>query len=730
MIEPINLDKKSFFYEGNKICSVPDTYKAFLELCRDKLGLTNDEFNKSLIIIEKDPITCKKDYIKAIKKNKDKEKIDIKINKSTFKGNSNYLEYLQLKEPEKKIKIYEDEEIINIKSNVNEFYATTQVTQYYMNYNDKPVELSISYPLKKEIIFKKFTIKINDKKACSKILDKEKATEKYTDAMAEGNVGIYSKYSEKEKPNSYSINIGNIEPYALVELTSEFIQFITSDDMSYCFTVMTKYPNFSDGITRNVYKKIKGKIILETHSKITRLLHLNFEKNNKNEIKNTFNKDYTSCDISFKISRESDEYNRYPYYKNNNNNNNYKNKVLSILFRTEKMNEPYLLSQYNPEKDETSYIFSTIYDQKPILPLNENEIPDCDININYYNKYQSDVKTETPSLFIFLIDQSGSMSGKPIQLVSESLLFFLQSLPKDSYFQLIGFGSKYVKINDNPVLYNKENVEYSIKQIKELKADLGGTNIYSPLKYIFKNEEYNSINLGRNLFILTDGEVEKRKKCLDLISKNCEQFKIHAIGIGGDFDKKFIEKSSILGKGSHHFVQNISDINSVIIQSLSKCLRNYLLNVKLSLEKIEPEYEFTPRNNFIYPDEILNYYFILKGKNDENKQNIQINRESNNNNKNNNYNYIFSPEKIIKENDGELFGQIIIGNILKNTENNNLDENLEIKLSKNYQILSKKTSLFAMVEGEMPYKMGELIQVQQIKEKNKDIMKIIIVGLV
>ena len=55
-----------------------------------------------------------------------------------------------------------------------------------------------------------------------------------------------------------------------------------------------------------------------------------------------------------------------------------------------------------------------IYDKKTYLPLNENEIPDCDININYYNKYQSDVKTETPSLFIFLIDQSGSMSGKPI----------------------------------------------------------------------------------------------------------------------------------------------------------------------------------------------------------------------------------------------------------------------------------------------------------------------------
>ena len=96
------------------------------------------------------------------------------------------------------------------------------------------------------------------------------------------------------------------------------------------------------------------------------------------------------------------------------------------MFRTEKMNEPYLLSQYNPIKDETSYIFGMIYDQKEI-PTPEN--PDTDVNVNYYTKYQSNEKTDTPSLFIFLVDQSGSMSGSSIKLVRESLLFFLQSLP-------------------------------------------------------------------------------------------------------------------------------------------------------------------------------------------------------------------------------------------------------------------------------------------------------------
>ena len=112
--------------------------------------------------------------------------------------------------------------------------------------------------------------------------------------------------------------------------------------------------------------------------------------------------------------------------------------------------------------------------------------------------------------------------------------------------------------------------------------------------------------------------------------------------------------------------------------------------------------------NFIYPDEIINYYFILKGKDHDN---IQINFE----NSNKNENIIFKKDKIIKESEGEIIGQIIIGNKLKNEEN--MEEEKIIKLSKEYQILSKKTSLFAVAENEENNKVGELIQITKKKKK-------------
>ena len=698
MSEYLDLESIAVVYDGDFLMSVPKTYKAFLEGLRDKAGITNEEFAKRTIWRGDFPILNKNDYIKLLKL-KGKEgifQIDLVSNDDdeddNLFGEKDYLTFLEMKEPEEeiKIKLVEEEtkeENIYIKSEVNEFYAITEVTQYYKNNNKAPVELNIIYPIRKEINFRKFTINVNGKKSVSKIFPKEKAEEKYTDAMAGGNIGIMSKYAEEE-PNSYSINIGNVAPDTTVELTSEFIQFISSEDMSFCFSVMTNYPTFSDSKSREYSKNINGKICLKTHSKITRLVNKNFtiDKSFKKE----FNPEYTECNIDFKIQSDSKDY----------------NSILSLIYRTEKMDEPYLLSQYDPKKDETSYIFGKIYEPKQI-PVPEK--PDENMESNYYLKYQQqEEKANNPSLFIFLIDQSGSMAGSSMRIVSESILFFLQSLSKGSYFQLIGFGSNFKKINEKPVEYNKENVKDTMDIVKNLKANLGGTDISSPLKEIFNSKDYDDINLARNLFILTDGEVNNREECLSLINTYSDKFKVHAIGIGSSFDKQLIQNAGIQGRGTYHFVQNVSDVNSIIIESLSKCLRNYVLNAKLSLNEIKPEQEFTPKMNFIYPDEILNYYFILKGK-DHDK--IQINFE----NTKKNENFVFTKENIIQETEGGTIGQIIIGNKLKNEEN--MEEESVVKLSKEYQILSKKTSLFAVAENEDSIKVGELKLISKMKKK-------------
>ena len=256
-------------------------------------------------------------------------------------------------------------------------------------------------------------------------------------------------------------------------------------------------------------------------SKITRLIapFLDEEDKNNSTFKVQYSPDYKTAQIE--------------YFKNPDN----KYLSICILFRTENMNQPILYCQYNPVLKETAYSINYIFTSKNLKEIPIPEKPDEDNTISYVAKYEDNITNDTPGLFIFLIDQSGSMTMKTMDLVREALILFIQSLPANSYFQLIGFGSDYIKYNKEPVIYNKENVQNIIDVIKGITASLGGTNISNPLREIYNDTSYNKINLSKNIFLLTDGYVDDRETCVNLIATNVSKFRVHSLGIGKSFDK-------------------------------------------------------------------------------------------------------------------------------------------------------------------------------------------------
>lgn len=81
----------------------------------------------------------------------------------------------------------------------------------------------------------------------------------------------------------------------------------------------------------------------------------------------------------------------------------------------------------------------------------------------------------------------------------------VHSIPLGSKFNIVGFGSKFEKLFNKSTEYNEESLKIAEKLLRNLEANLGGTEIFEPLQSIFA-EEIDPI-LPRNVYMFTDGEV-------------------------------------------------------------------------------------------------------------------------------------------------------------------------------------------------------------------------------
>ena len=529
---------------------------------------------------------------------------------------------------------------LELETQVNEIYAKTTVTQKFSNSEDKPLELKIYLDKVPNLVFNSFQAKIGDSiKVNSKVIKKEKATVKYTDAISSGNAAIFVA----ETDTNIIINMGNIPPKEEVVFISDFIYFIKHTD-HYEFEIFRNLPIFmgkgDEGYKNN---KLKEKIYIKTKNKIC-----------------TFHKDINTTGL--KIIKEK-------YL-------NYDKKEYFIHYEIEK-----LPKNYSKDTNTSKFYFDTIYTEPKVFLQKSKQHNEDNYIIQYKCKHKK-LEELSPALFIFLIDQSDSMWGDRIKISEKAMELFLKSLPVKFYYQFIGLSSYFVKYDETPKEYTQENFQESIKTIKNLNTDLDDTNILSPFSNKFTNKTYNDI------FLLTDVYIEDKEIILNSIKDNNSKFSIFTIGIGHKFDDDLIKKLGLFSKGGYIYCNNISELNSFLIEEIERKKRISGLKLNCSLDN-ENCIKQTEKPDLIKINDIINFHYITPRKNID-KINFEIIINSSESKEEIKEKFEIKP---IEFPEGEEFSKLLIKNDLKYySEELNNDKALK------YQILAENTTLFAEIE--------------------------------
>ena len=129
------------------------------------------------------------------------------------------------------------------------------------------------------------------------------------------------------------------------------------------------------------------------------------------------------------------------------------------------------------------------------------------------------------------------MYGERMEQAKEALKMILRQLPVSCRFNIVSFGCEYEFMWDPNVpgddhhgfkQYTEDVLENALALVDEMDANMGGTEILSPLAALFAIPTRKM----RHVFLFTDGGVSNTNQVLDLVTVNAASNTIHGIGIG------------------------------------------------------------------------------------------------------------------------------------------------------------------------------------------------------
>jgi len=188
--------------------------------------------------------------------------------------------------------------------------------------------------------------------------------------------------------------------------------------------------------------------------------------------------------------------------------------------------------------------------------------------------------------FVFVIDRSGSMSGTKIEQARRALQLFLKSLPEDCYFNIIGFGSRYVQLfADGSQRYGADTLQRAMRHATNLAADLGGTQILAPLRTALGRTAIKGY--ARQILLITDGEVSNTAEVIAAARDGATNARIFTLGIGSGASHELVEGVARAANGTADFVLD-QGLERVVIRQLTHAMQPALTDVRIEWEGFAP----------------------------------------------------------------------------------------------------------------------------------------------
>lgn len=193
-------------------------------------------------------------------------------------------------------------------------------------------------------------------------------------------------------------------------------------------------------------------------------------------------------------------------------------------------------------------------------------------------------ETAAPKEMIFVVDTSGSQSGRPIQKAKETLSYIVKRMNPNDTFQVLSFSSDTKTLFRQPEKASPIMIRKALKYIDSLEAS-GGTMMEPAIETVCKipADEHRL----RIVTFMTDGFVGNDMEVLSVVKRTRGNARWFSFGTGNDVNRFLIDEMAKVGGGESEVILLDSPGEVVAKKFYDRISSPVLTDVKLSAEGVE-----------------------------------------------------------------------------------------------------------------------------------------------
>ncbi|MFQ5430022.1 MAG: VIT domain-containing protein [Phycisphaerae bacterium] len=412
----------------------------------------------------------------------------------------------------------------DVQAHISAYIAQVDVTQQYANPFEEKIEAVYVFPLPQNAAINAFLMTIGERHIRGIIREKEEAQRIYNEARQQGHV---ASLLTQQRANIFTQKVANIEPGKQIDINIKYFHTLAYDNGWYEYVFpMVVGPRFNPpGSTDGIGAVARGRG--GASGQTTEVQYLRPDERSGHDIS-------LAVEIDAGVAVEEVRCTSHVVEVGKDNGQHASirlsrldtipNKDFVLRYKVAGRQIKTALLTHRTDDGE-GYFTLMIYPPEDLRGIGRRAME-----------------------MIFVLDCSGSMSGRPIEQAKRAIERSLKRLRPDDTFQIIRFSNNASQLGPAPVEATAANIRRGLRYLSGLHGGGGGTMMIEGIKAAL-DFPHDPRRL-RFVCFMTDGYIGNETEILGEVHNRLGDSRIFSFGVGSSPNRYLLNRMAKIGRGA------------------------------------------------------------------------------------------------------------------------------------------------------------------------------------